>query len=209
MTNAIKWVAGSGCSLLVAVLGWYIFYPERGAQTQQNLEAIGSVALDKILSAMEERVGKTDVALEHYKTAQQAKRNALVNLKTLKADTERKAAETRTIIATLQAKGDEAAVAGKQAELNVYEQQVNNLTESVAQAEAAYKEFNIFMKNKAIELATLKAKTQALRAELSVQSGGDGGYAMQRARQLEDEVKSACSRMEAEMEVQRIDDESK
>lgn len=209
MTNALKWATGSGCTLLVALLAWFIFYPDRGEQTKQNVEAIGTVALDKILSAMEERVGKTDVALEHYKTAQLAKRNALINLKTLKADTERKADEARSAIAALQAKGDEAAVAGKQAELKIYEQQAANLTESVTQAETAYKEFNLFLKNKAIELATLKAKTQTLRAELTVLSSGDGGYAMQRARQLEEEVKSTCSRMEAEMDVQRIDDESK
>lgn len=209
MINTLKWATGGGCSLLVALLGWYIFYPERGEQTKQNVEAIGAVALDKVLNAMEERVGKTDVALEHYKTVQQAKRNALVNLKTLKADTERKADETRSAMAALQAKGDEAAAAGKQAELNIYEQQVAKLTESVAQAEAAYKEFNLFLKNKTIELATLKAKTQTLRAELTALSGGDGGYAMQRALQLEEEVKSTCSRMEAEMDVQRIDNESK
>ena len=209
MMSTLKWAAGSGCTLLAAVLGWFVFYPERSEQTKQNVEAIGAVALDKILAAMEERVGKTDVALEHYKTAQQAKRQALVNLKTLKADTERKADETRASVADLQAKGDEAAAAGKKAELAVYEQQLSSLSESVAKAETAYKEFNLFLKNKTIELATLKAKTQTLRAELTALSGGDGGYAMQRARQLEDEVKSACSRLEAEMEVQRIDNESK
>lgn len=209
MTNAIKWAVGSGGSLLIAALAWYIFYPERAEHTKQDLEAIGAVALDKTLNALEERVGKADVALEHYETARLAKRNALVNIKTIKADTERKAAETRVALAELQAKGDEAAAAGKQAELAIYEKQAKSLAESEEKAENAYKEFNLFLKNKKIELATLKAKTQALRTELTALSGGDAGYAMQRAKELEEEVKSACSRLEAEMDVQRIDNESK
>lgn len=209
MNITFKWAIGS-CSTLVALfLGWCVFYPERSSHTVQSLEAVGGVALDKLINALEDRVGKADIALEHYKTAQQAKRNALINLKTLKADCERKQAECRVAIAALQGEGDAAALAGKQAELATYDRQVASLAISVTKAEEGYKQFNLFIKNKKIELATLKAKTQTLRAELSATGGGDAGYAMQRARELEEEIKSACNRLEAEMEVNRLDDEAK
>ena len=60
----------SGIVATVVIVGaGMIFYPEKTSQAKQSVEAAGSVAVDKIISALEERVGKTDVAYEHYKTS--------------------------------------------------------------------------------------------------------------------------------------------
>lgn len=207
MKLSFKWAIGSCTTLIAAIFGWCVFYPNKSALQQQTLRVVGAVAVDKFINELEERVGKADVALEHYKTAQQAKRNALINLKTLKADCERKVSECKASIAALQAQGNQEAIPVKQAELAAYERQVASLTESVAKAESDYKQFNLFLKNKKTELDTLKNKTQTLRSELNATGGDDAGYAIKHARELEEEIKSACSRLEAEMDVQQIDEE--
>lgn len=208
MFKNVKLVLGGTATLLTILALGYIFYPEKTAQSKQSIEAVGSVAVDQVISAMEERVGKTNVALEHYKTVQQAKRQSLISLKTLKADCERKAAESKTAAATLKAQGKDAAAAAKEAEQATYEGQLTSLTASVEKAENSYKEFNQFMTAKKVELETLKAKTEMLKSELTALSGGDAGFAMKRARELEQEVKSTCSRLEAEMQVQQLDEEA-
>lgn len=208
MFKNVKLVLGGTATLLTILALGYIFYPEKTAQSKQSIEAVGSVAVDQVISAMEERVGKTNVALEHYKTVQQAKRESLISLKTLKADCERKAAESKIAAATLKAQGKEAAALAKEAEQATYEGQLPSLAASVDKAENSYKEFNQFMTAKKVELETLKAKTEMLKSELTALSGGDAGFAMKRARELEQEVKSTCSRLEAEMQVQQLDAEA-
>lgn len=208
MLNPIKYIVGGGSALLVSLLALYVLYPEKTAQSKQAVEAVGAVAVDQVISAMETRVGKTNVAMEHYKTAQKAKRESLISLKTLKADCENRAAECKAAAATLKAQGKEVAAAGKEAELATYESRAESLTASVAQAEASYKEFNQFIASKKIELDALKAKTEMLKSELTALQGGDAGFAIKRARELEQEVKSTCNRLEAEMQVYHLDKEA-
>ena len=62
------------------------------------------------------------------------------------------------------------------------------------------------LKQKKIELDTLKAKMQSLSAELRAAGGSDAGFALQKARQLEEEVRSSCNRLEAELDVQAMDE---
>lgn len=206
MKESIKFVLGGCTALLTALLILYVLYPEKTAQSKQSVEAVGSVAVDRIISGMEERVGKTAVALEHYKTVQKAKRESLISLKTLKADCDRRVTECKTAAAALKAQGKDATA--KETEQATYEAQAASLVVSVEKAEKAYKEFNQFMVNKKAELDALKAKTEMLKSELLALNGGDAAFAMKRARELEEEVKSSCSRLEAEMQVQQLDEEA-
>lgn len=207
MTTFMKWISGGVISSVLLLLAWCVTYPSKSSDVIQSAEAAGSVAVDKIISALEERVGKTDVALEHYKTAHQAKRQSLVDLKTLQRDTERKAAAAEAEISRLRAAGDESAAALKEQEKAIYDRQKGSLAESAAKAEKEYKEFTLFIKNKKLELDALRAQANALRSELSAMGGGDAAFALQRAKELEDEVRSTCSRLEAEMEALQIDQE--
>lgn len=208
MTTAIKWGIGGVSGLLLTLVLAAVFYPEKTGQALQSAEAAGSVAVDKVISAMEERVGKADVALKHYKTAHKQLRTSLVDLKTLKSDCERKISEAAVQAASLRSSGNEAGALAREAEKATYEKQLASLNESVAKAEKKYKDFNAFVKTKKMELDVLKARTGALRSELLAMQGGDAAYALQRAKQLEDEVKSTCSRLEAEMEVLQLDEET-
>lgn len=208
MTTSIKWGIGGVSGLLFTLVLAAVFYPEKTGQAVQSAEAAGAVAVDKVISAMEERVGKADVALEHYKTAHKQLRASLVDLKTLKSDCERKASEAAVQAASLRSSGNEAGAMAREAEKATYEKQLVSLNESVAKAEKKYKDFNAFMKAKKIELDVLKARTGSLRSELLAMQGGDAAYALQRAKELEEEVKSTCSRLEAEMEVLQLDEEN-
>ncbi len=192
--------------LIVAVLVGlaFIFYPEKSAEAEQSLEAAGAVAVQKTISALEERVGKADVAMEHYKTALQAKRESLIQLKTLKADCERQIRDCKAVIAEAEGRGGDTSV--KQAELKMLEERLPSLTTSADKEESGYKRFQLVLKQKKIELDTLKAKTQSLGAELRAAGGSDAGFALQKARQLEEEVRSSCNRLEAELEVQAMDE---
>ena len=60
-----------------------------------------------------------------------------------------------------------------------------------------------------MELDALKAKTEMLKSELTALSGGDAAFAMHRAQELEEEVKKTCNRLEAELQVQELDNELK
>ena len=208
MTTSIKWGVGGVSGLIFTLILAAIFYPEKTAEAKQSVEAAGSVAVDKVISAMEERVGKADVALEHYKTAQKQMRDSLVQLKTLQRDCERKASEAALQAAQLRSSGNEAGAAAQDAQKALYDKQLVSLNESVTKTENKYKEFNTFLKNKKMELDLLKARTGTLKSELVAMNGGDAAYAMQRARELEEEVKSTCSRLEAEMDVLRLDEET-
>lgn len=193
---------GSVVAVLVAAA--FIFYPKKSAEAKQSLEATGAVAVQKTISALEDRVGKADIALEHYKTVLRAKRESLIQLKTLQASCERQMAGCRAAIEEIQRKGGNATA--KQAELKMLEQRQPSLASSVEKAEKGYRQFQLVLKQKKIELNTLKAKTQSLSAELMATSGGDAGYALQEAQRLEEEVQNTCNRLEAELEVQAIDD---
>lgn len=182
----------------------FIFYPEKSAEAKQSLEAAGAVAVQKTISALEERVGKADVALEHYKTALQAKRESLIQLKTLKADCERQIQNCKAAVAEAEGRGGD--VSAKQAELKMLEGRLPSLTASAEKAENGYKRFQLVLKQKKIELDTLKAKMQSLGAELRAAGGSDAGFAIQKARQLEEEVRSSCNRLEAELNVQAMDE---
>ncbi len=198
----------AGVVLLVLVGACYIFYPEKTGEVQQSLEAAGAVTVDKIVNALEARVGKTEVALEHYKTVRKAKRTALVELKALQKDCERKINEAKVKAEGLKAAGNTVGAATKEAEIKALEAQRARLTESGARAEKSYKDFELYLENKKLELGALKAKTQMLRSELTLLHGADAGLAMEKARQLEDEVKQTCSRLEAELEVQQMDEDN-
>lgn len=206
MKTSIKYIIGGCSTLLTALLVLYVLYPEKTAQSKQSIEAAGAVAVDRIISGMEARVGKTAVALEHYKTVQTAKRESLISLKSLKSDCDRRAAECKSAAAALKAQGKDASA--KETEQATYETQSASLAVSVEKAEKAYKEFNQFMVKKKVELDALKAKTEMLKGELLALNGGDAAFAMKRARELEEEVKSSCSRLEAEMQVQQLDEEA-
>lgn len=208
MTTSIKWGIGSVSGLVFTLILAAIFYPEKTAEAKQSVEAAGSVAVDKVISAMEERVGKADVALEHYKTAQKQMRASLIQLKTLQRDCERKASEAATQAAQLRSVGNEAGSVAQEAQKAMYDKQLASLNESVTKTETKYKEFNTFLKNKKMELDMLKARTGTLKSELVAMNGGDAAYALQRARELEEEVKSTCSRLEAEMDVLKLDEEA-
>ncbi len=182
----------------------FVFYPEKSAEAKQSLEAAGAVAVQKTISALEERVGKADVALEHYKTALQAKRESLIQLKTLKADCERQIQNCKAAVAEAEGRGGD--VSAKQAELKMLEGRLPSLTASAEKAENGYKRFQLVLKQKKIELDTLKAKMQSLGAELRAAGGSDAGFALQKARQLEEEVRSSCNRLEAELDVQAMDE---
>lgn len=208
MTTSIKWGIGSVSGLVFTLILAAIFYPEKTAEAKQSVEAAGSVAVDKVISAMEERVGKADVALEHYKTAQKQMRASLIQLKTLQRDCERKASEAATLAAQLRSVGNEAGSVAQEAQKAMYDKQLASLNESVTKTETKYKEFNTFLKNKKMELDMLKARTGTLKSELVAMNGGDAAYALQRARELEEEVKSTCSRLEAEMDVLKLDEET-
>ena len=192
--------------LIVAVLVGlaFIFYPEKSAEAEQSLEAVGAVAVQKTISELEKRVGKADVALEHYKTALQAKRESLIQLKTLKADCERQIRDCKAAVAEAEGRGGDTSV--KQAELKMLEERLPSLTTSADKAESGYKRFQLVLKQKKIELDTLKAKMQSLGAELRAAGRSDAGFALQKARQLEEEVRSSCNRLEAELEVQAMDE---
>jgi chromosome segregation ATPase len=208
MTTSIKWGVGGVSGLIFTLILAAIFYPEKTAEAKQSVEAAGSVAVDKVISAMEERVGKADVALEHYKTAQKQMRDSLVQLKTLQRDCERKASAAALQAAQLRSAGNEAGAAAQDAQKAMYDKQLVSLNESVTKTENKYKEFNTFLKNKKMELDMLKARTGTLKSELVAMNGGDAAYALQRARELEEEVKSTCSRLEAEMDVLKLDEET-
>ena len=182
----------------------FIFYPEKSAEAKQSLEAAGAVAVQKTISALEERVGKADVALEHYKTALQAKRESLIQLKTLKADCERQIQDCKAAVAEAEGRGGDTSA--KRAELKMLEGRLPSLTASAEKAENGYKRFQLVLKQKKIELDTLKAKMQSLGAELRAAGGSDAGFAIQKARQLEEEVRSSCNRLEAELDVQAMDE---
>ena len=182
----------------------FIFYPEKSAEAKQSLEAAGAVAVQKTLSTLEERVGKADVAMEHYKTALQAKRESLIQLKALKADCERQIQDCKAAVAEAESHGGDTSA--KQVELKMLEERLPSLTASAEKAESGYKRFQLVLKQKKIELDTLKAKMQSLSAELRAAGGNDAGFALQKARQLEEEVRSSCNRLEAELDVQAMDE---
>lgn len=200
-----KYIIGGIAGLIVLVGAGMVFYPEKTGEAKQRVEAAGAVAVDKVISALEERVGKTDVAYEHYKTAHAVKRESLVRLKALRADCERGIRECQTQVEQLRAEGKDATAA--ESRMRVYEERLASVTQSVEKAEVDYVSYTKTLQQKKLELDELKAKLAGLHAELSSMNGGDAAYALQRARQLEEEVKSACSRMEAEMEVQKLDNE--
>lgn len=208
MTTSIKWGIGGVSGLVFTLILAAIFYPEKTAEAKQSVEAAGSVAVDKVISAMEERVGKADIALEHYRTAHKHLRESLVQLKTLLRDCERKSAEAAAKAAQLRSEGNEAGAAAQDAQKAMYDKQLASLKESAAKSEKKYKDYNTFLKNKKMELDMLKARTGTLKSELVAMNGGDAAYALQRARELEEEVKSTCSRLEAEMDVLKLDEET-
>lgn len=208
MTSSIKWGVGGVSGLIFTLIMAAIFYPEKTAEAKQSVEAAGAVAVDKVISAMEERVGKANVALEHYRTAQQQMRDSLIQLKSLQRDCERKSADAATRAAQLRSSGNEAGAVAQESQKTMYDKQLASLNDSVAKTEQKYKDFNIFLKNKKMELDMLKARTGSLKSELVAMNGGDAAYALQKARQLEEEVKSTCSRLEAEMDVLKLDEET-
>lgn len=200
----IKYLISGIAGVVVLVGAGMVFYPEKTSQAKQRVEAVGGVAVDKVISVLEERVGKTDVAYEHYKRALAVKRESLVKLKTLKADCERNMNEQKSKAEQLQAAGEDAGEALSR--VRMYEERLASVSQSVEKAEADYVAFSRELKKKKLELDELKAKLAGLHAELSLMNGGDAAYALQRARQLEEEVKSACNRMEAEMAVLQLDE---
>ena len=128
-----KYIIGGISSLIVLVGAGMIFYPEKTGEAKQRAEAVGAVAVDKVLSALEERVGKTDVAYEHYKTAHAVKREALVKLKTLKADCERQIHSCTAKAEQLRAGGKD--VAPVMSQKRMYEERLSSLTQSAERAE--------------------------------------------------------------------------
>lgn len=192
-----KYIVGGIAGIVVLAGAGMVFYPEKTSQAKQRVEAAGAVAVDKVISELEERVGKTDVAYEHYKSALAVKRESLVQLKTLKANCERKIQESEA------APEGRAAAPGQK---RIYEERLASVTQSVEKSEAEYVAFTRLLQKKKLELDELKSKMAGLHAELSSLNGGDAAYALQRARQLEEEVKSSCSRLEAEMEVIKLDE---
>ena len=209
MSALIKWSIGGASGLLLLFAGFSIFYPKKTSETKQSIEAAGAVAVDQVISAMENRVGRTRVALEHYKTAYRARRESLIQLKTLHAEALRKSADAGLRAAELRAAGKETAALAKDSEKQMYDSQITRLAESTVKAEASYKEFDLFFKRKKMELDALKAKTEMLKSELTALSGGDAAFAMHRAQELEEEVKKTCNRLEAELQVQELDNELK
>lgn len=199
-----KYIISGIAGVVVLVGAGMVFYPEKTSQAKQRVEAVGGVAVDKVISVLEERVGKTDVAYEHYKRALAAKRESLVRLKTLKADCERNMNVQKSKAEQLQAAGEDAGEALSR--VRMYEERLASVSQSVEKAEADYVAFSRELKKKKLELDELKAKLAGLHAELALMNGGDAAYALQRARQLEEEVKSACNRMEAEMAVLQLDE---
>lgn len=182
-------------------VGWKISYPEKSKESVNSAEAIGSVALSKTLKAMEEYVGKADVTLEHYKRAQKEKREALVSLKTLRLDMERKAAEAVEEERELKSKGkDDAAVAKKKA-VDMYAEKVTELKKTEESADEKYKDFKLFYEKKKVEIEMLSAKLAMLKTELGAVGSGEESLSLKKAKELEDEMKSACSKLEAQIEV--------
>ncbi len=193
----------------VAILVWSICYPEKSKETKESLEAIGSVGLERVLSSMEERVGKANVALEHYKTALKAQRESLISLKAMKKDCERKAEEAGEKAASFEAAGNAIASASQKKKQLMYTAEAEKLTGTIAKVEARYREANNTCERKKIELAALSDKATMLRAELAAMGGDAAAHALEKARALEEEIKSECSRIEAEMDVQSLDEEIK
>lgn len=176
-------------------LAWSLFYPEKSRETKESIEAIGSVTVDRVLSSMEHYAGKTEVALEHYKQERNARRRALISLMGMKADWERKASEALT--------------AGDKARQDLYAEQATKLVAAVGEAETRYRESCDNYRGKKMELGFLKEKTTMLRNELAAMGGGETAAALEKARSLEEEIKSACSRIEAELQVQQLDNENR
>ncbi len=193
----------------VAIFVWSICYPDKSKETKESLEAIGAVGLERVLSSMEERVGKANVALEHYKTALKAQRESLISLKSMKRDCERKAAESGEKAASFEAAGNATAAAAQKQKQTMYAAEAVKLTSSIATVEARYREANNTFEKKKIELSALSDKTTMLRAELTAMGGADAALALERAHKLEEEIKSECSRIEAEIDVQKLDEEIK
>ncbi len=192
-----------------AALIWSVCYPERSRETKESLEAIGAVGLENVLSSMEERVGKANVALEHYKTALKAQRESLVSLKAMKRDCERKAEEAAEKAASFEAVGNASGSAAQKKKQVMFAAEAEKLTGSIAKLEARYRDANNTYERKKIELAALSDKATMLRAELTAMGGEAAAHALKKARELEEEIKSECSRIEAEMDVQALDEEIK
>lgn len=172
MSGSIKFIAGCATIVLILLLALCVFYPSKSSQVITSVEATGSVAVDKLISAMEDRMGKTDVALEHYNTALKAKRRALVELKGLLRDTERKNVTIDQEITKLRSAGNEVGAKIKEQEKAVYVRQLASMKERAEKAEKSYTDFKVLVESKKLELASLKAQAQALRSELNVMGGG-------------------------------------
>ncbi len=194
------------CLAAVGIFIWSLCYPDKSRETRESLEAIGSVGLARVLSSMEDHVGKANVALEHYKNALKAQRESLISLKSMKRDCERKVEEAEEKAASFEAEGNAVAAATQRKQRAMYLAQAAKLEGSIQTVENRYREAYSTCERKKIELAALSEKASMLRAELTAMGGNAASYALEKAHALEDEIKSECSRIEAEMDVQKLDE---
>lgn len=178
---------------------WKRIGPEKEAAN--SVGAIGSVTLEKAVKAMEEYVGKADLTLEHYKRVQKEKREALVSLKTLRLDIERKASEAQEEAEELQAKEKEEAAKAKKKAADMYSAKAEEMKKAEESADEKYKDFKAFHEKKKIEIEMLSAKLSMLKTELGAVGSGEESLSLKKAKELENEMKSACSKLEAQIEV--------
>ena len=207
--NMIKKVLSFALLAAVAIFIWSLCYPEKSREAKESLEAIGAAGLGRVLASMEESVGKANVALEHYKTALREQRESLVALKAMKRDCERQAREAGEKAASFEAAGKAPAAAAQKQKQAMYTAEADKLSGTIATVEARYREADMTYEKKKVELSVLSDKTTMLRTELTATGGGTAAHALDKARALEEEIKKECSRIEAEMDVQALDEELK
>ncbi len=202
--STLKYVFGG--AILIALFA--IFYPDKAGEIKESLETTGSVAVDKALSSLEDKVGKADITIKRYENIKEAKKKALIDLKTLKKDVDRKAGEAAVAAAEFRQQGNEVQALKKDAEKAEYENQSKELAVSEKKAEEDYLKFKEEFEQKKNEIKALQVKTEMLRKELAAMNGGSEEESLQKARAMEEEVKSTCARLEAEIEVKQLDNEN-
>lgn len=175
----------------------WVAWPEKTGEVKDRVEAAGAVAVDNTLSALEKRVGLAQVAARHLDKEKAARRENLIRLKADRLRLEQQVTGLRAEVA-----GGTAPT--KAAQLAALQQSLEDTKACEQRAQAAYKAFLAEVEKKKQDLKLAELKLSLLKTELN-NNASDSGPHGERARVLADELQQACSRLEAEIAVQHLE----
>lgn len=183
-----------------------VAYPDKIDEVSNRVEINAGIVVDNTLSYFEKRIGLANVAIIHYENVLKKKRQALINIKASKRGIDDKIQATLIKINSLAHRaGRESEIATLQIEKEFLISQSTQIEQSSIKVEQGYKDFLATFERKKVELKMAEMKLGVLTNELNANKHGNASESLKRAASMENELKDMCNRLEAEIDVQSIE----